>query len=257
MAQQDGGHVVLHHPIEADLRVDLGIVICCEEAIAIQAARGHENEDTKGCIAKTKSLWKTSALELGVHTDHQVNLVDIVVVNAAQLLYPGGIAGQFLEALERTEMHQFAKRIIPGNPPFAVPQDLSGCQIDDAAIRLYTALEITRIIMQGDGAGVGGAERVEEVGHGYLLCNLSRMAVGNFRQGALQKYRIVRHRTEGEFIGHQRMHAVDGNELFCYGIRHAKVICGRTWNAADDFALAETPKVVVNPLAGQSPPVAS
>ena len=83
MAQQDGGHVVLHYPIEAGLRVDFGIVIGREEAITIQAARGHEDEDAEGGIAETKPLWQTPALVLSVHADQQVNLVDIIVVHAA------------------------------------------------------------------------------------------------------------------------------------------------------------------------------
>src|SRR5947208_3119644 len=176
MAQQDGGHVVLHYPIEAGLRVDFGIVIGREEAITIQAARRHEDEDTKGGVTETKSLWETPTFELGVHADDEVNRVDIVIVNAAQLLYPGRIAGQFLEALEREKMHEFAKLVIAGNAAFAVAQDFGGRQVDNAAIGLDTTLEVPRVIVQGESAGVGGAERVEEVGHVYVLCKLAGVA---------------------------------------------------------------------------------
>src|SRR5215470_2211153 len=42
MSQQDGGHIVVDNPVEANLRVDFGVVIRREEPIALQPSRRHE-----------------------------------------------------------------------------------------------------------------------------------------------------------------------------------------------------------------------
>jgi hypothetical protein len=59
---------------------------------------------------------------------------------------------------------------------------------------------------------------------------------------------IVHDGTEDKFIGHEWVHAVDRDKLLRHGVRHAKVIFGGPWNAADDLTFADTPKVIVDPL---------
>lgn len=98
VSQQYGGHIVLHDPVEARARIDVRVVVRREEAVAIQAARSHQDKDAKRRIAEAKAFGQARTFKLGVQTDHKVNLLDIVVIHAPQFFYPGRVAGQFLKA---------------------------------------------------------------------------------------------------------------------------------------------------------------
>src|SRR5215213_240884 len=84
MPKQDGRHVVVVDPVKTDLRVDLRSVILCEEPVAVQPSRRHEDEDAKGCIAKPEPLrsW------FSIQTNHKVDQVDIVFVDAPEIICP-------------------------------------------------------------------------------------------------------------------------------------------------------------------------
>src|SRR5919202_1956793 len=68
VAYEYARHRVVVDPVHAGLRVDLRGVVRGEEAIALQPAGGHQDEDAEGRIAKTKACWQI----LRIHTYHQV-----------------------------------------------------------------------------------------------------------------------------------------------------------------------------------------
>src|SRR5215813_13019836 len=53
MSVERGGHRGLLDPIEAGARVGLFVVIGGEEAVTLQAARGHEQKDSERRLAET------------------------------------------------------------------------------------------------------------------------------------------------------------------------------------------------------------
>lgn len=110
MPQQDGGHIVLDHPVEANFRVDSRIVVRGEKPVAIQTARGHHYEDTKSGIAETKPLWRMIAIIFRVHTDHEVNLFNVVVVNAPQFFHPGFITSKIWSSAVERKINSSGKR---------------------------------------------------------------------------------------------------------------------------------------------------
>jgi len=145
------------------LRVDLGIVIRREESIAFQTARCHEDKDAEGCVAEAKSLRRI----LGEHANHQVDLIDVVVVNLPQFLHPLFVVGNLFESFDGGPMNQLAKLIVARHSTFAVTQNFCRRQVDGAPIWLCTLLQQVRIIVQGDRPWVEGTERIEEIGMRY------------------------------------------------------------------------------------------
>ena len=78
MPQQDARHVVVVDPVEPGLGVDPGSVIRREEAVAVEAPGGHEDEDAKRRVGEAEP----SGFRLRVQADREVNPVDLTVVDA-------------------------------------------------------------------------------------------------------------------------------------------------------------------------------
>src|SRR5688500_7197367 len=153
MPQQNGLHGVVRDPVEADLRVDLRGVIRGEEPIAVEASRCHEYEDAEGRIAEPEPLWPG----LCEQTNYQVYPVDVVLVDAPELLYPHGIIRQLLEGFDRREAEHLAELVVSGHAEFSGTQDIRGPQIHEVAVGPLETLEEAREVVQGDRAGMGDA----------------------------------------------------------------------------------------------------
>src|SRR5829696_2532660 len=82
VAQQHGGHVGVVYPLYPRPRVGPLVVVGREEAIAVEPSGCHQHEDTERRVAECESLRRV----LRVHTDHLVELLDIIVVDIPELL---------------------------------------------------------------------------------------------------------------------------------------------------------------------------
>src|SRR5205807_9744685 len=56
VAEQHGSHRVVLDPVDAFLRVHLGPVVTREEAVALEAPRGHQDEDAERGVAEAEPL---------------------------------------------------------------------------------------------------------------------------------------------------------------------------------------------------------
>jgi hypothetical protein len=66
VSQQDGPHGVALDPVKARRRIDLRPEIGCEEAVAFQPPRRHQDEHAEGGVAEPKPL----RFGLGIRPDH-------------------------------------------------------------------------------------------------------------------------------------------------------------------------------------------
>ena len=69
------GRAVVHHPVDAERRVELGPEAGGEEAVAEQAPRGVEDEDVELGFRDGEAV---RPRRLGVEADHQVEVLDVV-----------------------------------------------------------------------------------------------------------------------------------------------------------------------------------
>ena len=61
MAQDHAGHAVVGDPVHAERRIDLGPEIDGEEAVALQPARRHQDEDAEGRVGEAEPCGAGSA----------------------------------------------------------------------------------------------------------------------------------------------------------------------------------------------------
>jgi hypothetical protein len=108
--------------------------------------------------------------------------------------------------------------------------------------------------VQRDGAGVGDAERVEEIRHGDLLQHLRHVSARDLAEGACLD-EVVGRRTEVEVVRYEGVHPVDGDELLRDGVGDPEMVLGRAGDPADHLAAAHPSEELVDPLARDAPPV--
>src|SRR5215204_6413345 len=82
VAQQHGGHVSVVYPLYPYLGVDPIVVVGSEKAVAVEPPGCHQHEDTERRVAEREALRRV----LRVHTDHLIELLDIIVVDIPELL---------------------------------------------------------------------------------------------------------------------------------------------------------------------------
>src|ERR1700674_1771507 len=87
VAQQDGCETVVGDPGHSCRRVNLRREVGGEEPVAVEPARGHQDEDPEGGITEAKARWG----RLGIEADHQVDLVNVALIDPPDLLRPGRI----------------------------------------------------------------------------------------------------------------------------------------------------------------------
>ena len=93
------------------------------------------------------------------------------------------------------------------------------------AVVAAEALQEPRVVVQGDRAGVGGAERVEQVGDAVSLEHAARPQAGQIEEllpVVRASGRAIERRST--VVGHQRVHAVDGDELLGDRVRRGVVV---------------------------------
>jgi hypothetical protein len=151
--EQHGSHRVFLDPVDPGLRVDLGAVVAREEPIALQAPRGHEDEDAEGGVAEAEA----PRFRLGVHPDHVVDPLD-VAVDLLELLGPLRVVGQLAERLHRLEMEQAAELVVARHASLARSQDVGRGQVDLIAVRPLEVLQEPREVVQRDCARVRAPE---------------------------------------------------------------------------------------------------
>src|SRR5437764_15285381 len=134
MTCQYARQAVTLDPLHTTRRVDLGRVVSGEEAVALEPARRHEDEDAKRRVAEAESsgLWR------GVQTDGQVDPVN-VPVHLAQLVDPDWIVRQFLDCNHPRLVQQLMECVVATNSPRPSSQYGDGCQTAGGSLRLLDA----------------------------------------------------------------------------------------------------------------------
>ena len=77
---------------------------------------------------------KPGRQRLGVHADLQVHLVDVVVVDAADLLGPLLVVGQLVERAHARHPHLLAEVVVARHAALAVAQDVERGQVHQLAV---------------------------------------------------------------------------------------------------------------------------
>src|SRR5918997_116944 len=177
MSKQDGRHVVIVDPVETNLCVGLWGEICREEPVAVQPSGRHEDKDEESCIAKPEPL----RLGFREHANHQVYTVYVVVINASHLLRPDRVGGQLLKGFDLGKVKQLSELVVPRHTEFSGTQYVGCCEVLEhnawllvtrsfiAGYRSLELLQSVRVVVQGESARVGDAERVEEIWHADLF----------------------------------------------------------------------------------------
>ena len=244
--QQHVAHARLVDPVEPGLRVRLRVVVAREEAVALQPPRRHQDEDAEGRVAEAESLRQ----RLGVEPDHQVDLLD-VAVHIPQLRRPGRVVRQLLERGRRLQVEEAPELVVAGHAALADPEHVDRREVDDGAVRLVQLLQEARVVVQGDRAGVRDPERVERVDEADLVEAGADVSDAELAERPLLQDLVRLDRAEGEVVGEERVHPIDGDELLGQRVRHAVVVGRRAGNAAEDLVRAS----LAEPLAEDPVPV--
>ena len=105
--QEQRPHRVVLDPVDPLLRVHLGPEVVREEAVRLEPPRRHEDEDSEGGVAEAEPF----GLPLGIHPDHRVDLLR-VLVDPAQVLGVLRRVRHLLEGVVRLEVEQPAELVV-------------------------------------------------------------------------------------------------------------------------------------------------
>src|SRR5262245_66154246 len=119
---QHGAHAVILHPCEARRRIDLRREVGGVEAVALEAARRHQDEDAERGVGESE----TRRRRLAMQADQEIDLLDRCV-HSRELALPGGIRGELGEALRHPHAEIAAERAIARYATLAITQD-SACR---------------------------------------------------------------------------------------------------------------------------------
>jgi hypothetical protein len=163
VATQNVAHGCILHPLEPFLGVHLSIPSSSDEAVALQASTGHQNEDPERSVTEAKTLRKRFA----VRTDQGVDLVDVSIINFAELRGELDVSSsQFFECLGDRHAEHAPERRVTRNRTLAVAQDVDSSHVPDLAVRSFETLHECGVVVVSDCARVVDAEGVEGVGKG-------------------------------------------------------------------------------------------
>src|SRR5579872_2094310 len=118
------------------MRIHPGSEIRREEAVALEPARGHEDENPECSIAEPEAR----RCRLRIEPHHQVHALEVTVVYTPNLLGPSRVGGQLLEAAHRFHVHLSAEFVVARNASFTMPEDVGGRQVHDRSVRLLETL---------------------------------------------------------------------------------------------------------------------
>src|SRR5271169_4919711 len=151
MAQYDVNHGRPLQPSHAGRRVDLRRKVGGEEAVTVQPAGRHEDEDAEGGVAETE----TSRLFLGQHSDYRIDGVDVAVESAKRGEFVR-VIGEFLETVGRPQVKEPAELVIAWHAQLPGAQNVGGRQVHQPVIIWpLELLQETRVIVQDEGTGMG------------------------------------------------------------------------------------------------------
>ena len=112
-------------------------------------------------------------------------------------------------------------------------------EVEPLAVVLHEVLQRSRIVVQPHRAGMGDAERVEQIDGIEARQQLDAPPAGELGQLELAELGAGVRRPDRVVVRHQRVHPVDGDELLGQRKRHAVVIGRRTRNAAEQVVVVE------------------
>src|SRR5215204_6136042 len=251
VAQQHGGHVGVVYPLYPYLGVGMLVVVGCEKAVAVEPPGCHQHEDTERGVAEREPLrWV-----FRVHTDHLVELLDVIVVDTPQLLHPLWSISQLLEAVYGFEVQQSTKLVVAGHAELPTAEYVGSCEVLRYTIRSLEVPEAPRVVVQGDCARVSSAKRVEQVLHLYLVHQFHGLPLRHSGELPLLQHLVARDCPEGIVVGDERVHPVDRHELLGEGVGHTEVVRSPTNDSADHFVVADASRQPLDCLPCQSPPV--
>src|SRR5439155_23136647 len=108
-------------------RVDLRREVAGEEAVTVQTAGRHQDEDAECGVTEAESLRRG----LGVQTYGRVDGIDISAVDLTNLLHPLGIVGQVLETPDGRLVEKLPEPVVTGHAALTVAQDVRRRQVDN------------------------------------------------------------------------------------------------------------------------------
>jgi hypothetical protein len=106
---------LVRNPPQPFLRVSARAVVGSKKAVTLKAAGRHQNKNAKCRIAKRETLWKAFCLV----ADHQVDSLNIVVVDLPQLSSPVLVGRELFERRRSPHAKQSTELVVPGNPSLA------------------------------------------------------------------------------------------------------------------------------------------
>ena len=186
---------------------------------------------------------------------HQVDLLQIVSVHASNLFAPRRVVGQLFERLHRILVQEPAELVVAGHAAFPISEDVYGGQVEMFSVIATEILQMLRVVVQRDGAGVAASERIEQVGHAYPVHDTGRLFAGQLGQLDLFNEGIGFERPNHHLIGDERMHPVHGDELFGERVRSGVVIVFGSDDAAENFVVVQERQDFLQFIAGQAVPV--
>jgi hypothetical protein len=72
--------------------------------------------------------------------------------------------GQFVEAPDRLLVHEFQEAIVARHAAFAVTHHVDRGEVDHRPVGPHQLAQEVRVVVDGDRAGIGDAEGIEDVG---------------------------------------------------------------------------------------------
>jgi hypothetical protein len=248
VAQDHVLHLGLRHPVDAGLGVDLRPEVGREEAVRLQPPRGHQDEHPERRVGEPEARRQ----RLGVHADLEVHLVDVVVVDAADLLGPLLVVRELVERAHPRHPHLLAEVVVARDAALAVAQDVERCQVHQLAVDPPVALERARVVVQRDLARVVDADRVDQVRDVEAVHERSRLGRRHLLEPALLDQPAGLVLVEVPVVRDQRVHPVDRDELLGQLEARAVVLLRRAHDPAEDLGVAEAAEAVLDVLAEQA-----
>ena len=141
--------------------------------------------------------------------------LDVAVVDPRICLAHSGLSVSSSKVADRAQVQEPRNVVVAGHAELARAQDVSRRQILQPAVGPLELLQPAGKLCSVSCAGVGNAERVEEVSHRDVSDHGPRRAAGRDPVEVLFHHRpvVVRGARKHVVVRQERVHAVDGDEL--------------------------------------------
>ena len=117
-----------------------------------------------------------------IQPGHQIDLVEVVVVDLTDLLAPNGIVGQLLERSHRFLVKRPPELVVAWYPALSISEDVDRREIEVLAVVAPQVLQVPGIVVERDGARMGDTERIEQVVHRDAVGNVASLLPRDVRQ---------------------------------------------------------------------------